>query len=163
MSGSVKGATRTAKVTTPTDREIHIERIFDAPRDRVWRAFTEPELLAQWWGRGNKLVIERFELKAGGHWRFVEHGPDGVHGFEGRFREVTPKERMVWTFEWDGMPGYPSVDTVLFEDLGDGRTKVISKALFFTTEERDGMVQSGMEQGLNQSYAALDALLAKMS
>jgi uncharacterized protein YndB with AHSA1/START domain len=163
MSGSVKGATYTSKVTTPTDREIHIERIFDAPRDRVWRAFTEPELLAQWWGRGNKLVIERFELKAGGHWRFVEHGPDGAQGFEGRFREVTPKDRMVWTFEWDGMPGYPSVDTVLFEDLGDGRTKVISKALFFTTEERDGMVQSGMEQGLNQSYAALDALLAKMS
>jgi uncharacterized protein YndB with AHSA1/START domain len=159
----VKGATRTSKVTTPTDREIHIERIFDAPRDRVWRAFTEPELLAQWWGRGNKLVIERFELKAGGHWRFVEHGPDGVHGFEGRFREVTPKERMVWTFEWDGMPGYPSVDTVLFEDLGDGRTRVISKALFFTTEERDGMVQSGMEQGLNQSYAALDALLEKLA
>ena len=163
MSGSVKGATYTSKVTTPTDREIHIERIFDAPRDRVWRAFTEPELLAQWWGRGNKLVIERFELQVGGHWRFVEHGPDGVHGFEGRFREVTPKERMVWTFEWDGMPGYPSVDTVLFEDLGDGRTKVISKALFFTTEERDGMVQSGMEQGLNQSYAALDALLEKLA
>jgi uncharacterized protein YndB with AHSA1/START domain len=162
MSGSVKGATYTSKVTTPTDREIHIERIFDAPRDRVWRAFTEPELLAQWWGRGNKLVIERFELKAGGHWRFVEHGPDGAHGFEGRFREVTPKDRMVWTFEWDGMPGYPSVDTVLFEDLGDGRTKVISKALFFTTEERDGMVKSGMEQGLNQSYAALDALLEKL-
>jgi uncharacterized protein YndB with AHSA1/START domain len=163
MSGSVKGATYTSKVTTPTDREIHIERIFDAPRDRVWRAFTEPELLAQWWGRGNKLVIERFELKAGGHWRFVEHGPDGAHGFEGRFREVTPKDRMVWTFEWDGMPGYPSVDTVLFEDLGDGRTKVTSKALFFTTEERDGMVQSGMEQGLNQSYAALDALLEKLA
>ena len=163
MSGSVKGATYTSKVTTPNDREIHIERVFDAPRDRVWRAFTEPELLAQWWGRGNKLVIERFELKAGGHWRFVEHGPDGVHGFEGRFREVTPKERMVWTFEWDGMPGYPSVDTVTFEDLGDGRTKVISKALFFTTEERDGMVQSGMEQGLNQSYAALDALLEKLA
>lgn len=105
MSGSVKGAARTSKVTTPTDREIHIERIFDAPRDRVWRAFTEPELLAQWWGRGNKLVIERFVLAAGGHWRFVEHSPDGAHGFEGRFREVTPKERIAWTFEWDGMPG----------------------------------------------------------
>jgi uncharacterized protein YndB with AHSA1/START domain len=162
MSGSTKSATQSSKVTTPSDREIHIERIFDASRDRVWRAFTEPDLLAQWWGRGNKLVIERFELKPGGHWRFVEHGPDGAHGFEGRFREVTPKERLVWTFEWDGMPGYPSVDAVIFEDLGDGRTKVISKALFFTTEERDGMLKSGMEQGLNQSYAALDALLAKM-
>jgi uncharacterized protein YndB with AHSA1/START domain len=163
MSGSVKSATHTSKVTTPTDREIHIERIFDAPRDRVWRAFTEPDLLAQWWGRGNKLVIERLEVKQGGRWRFVEHGPDGVHGFSGAFREVTPKDRMVWTFEWDGMPGYVSVDTVIFEDLDDGRTKVISKALFFTPEERDGMLRSGMEQGLNQSYAALDALLAKMS
>ncbi len=161
MSGSTKGATHTSRITAPTDREIHIERIFDASRDRVWRAFTEPDLLAQWWGRGNKLVIERLEVKQGGRWRFVEHGPDGVHGFEGRFREVTPKDRMVWTFEWDGMPGYVSVDTVIFEDLGDGRTKVISKVLFFTTEERDGMLKSGMEQGLNQSYAALDALLAR--
>lgn len=75
---------------------------------------------------------------------------------------MTPKERIVWTFEWDGMPGYVSVDTVIFEDLGGGRTKVISKALFFTTEERDGMLKSGMEQGLNESYAALDALLAKL-
>lgn len=67
MSGSTKGATQTSKITTPTDREIHIERIFDASRDRVWRAFTEPDLLAQWWGRGNKLVIERLEVKPGGH------------------------------------------------------------------------------------------------
>ena len=79
---------RRATVTTPTDRQILIERIFDAPRDRVWRAFTEPALLAQWWGRGNKLVIERFELERGGHWRFVEHAPEGVNGFEGRFREA---------------------------------------------------------------------------
>jgi uncharacterized protein YndB with AHSA1/START domain len=162
MSGPVKSATHTSKVTTPSDREIHIQRIFDASRDRVWRAFTEPDLLAQWWGRGNKLVIERLEVKQGGRWRFVEHGPDGVHGFGGAFREVTPKDRMAWTFEWDGMPGYVSVDTVIFEDLGDGRTKVTSKAMFFTTDERDGMLKSGMEQGLNQSYAALDALLAKM-
>ena len=164
MNKSTKGSTsHTSIVTTPTDREIHIERIFDAPRDRVWRAFTEPGLLAQWWGRGNKLVIERLEVARGGHWRFVEHGPDGVHGFGGRFREVTPKERMVWTFEWDGMPGYVSVDTVIFEDLGDGRTKVISKALFHTTEERDGMLSHGMEQGLNQSYAALARLLAGLA
>lgn len=163
MNGSAKSATYTSEVTTPTDREIHIARIFDASRDRVWRAFTEPDLLAQWWGRGNKLVIERLELKQGGRWRFVEHGPDGVHGFGGAFREVTPQDRMVWTFEWDGVPGYVSVDAVIFEDLGDGRTKVISKALFFTPEERDGMLQSGMEQGLNQSYAALDAVLARMA
>jgi uncharacterized protein YndB with AHSA1/START domain len=154
---------RKATVTTPTDREILIERIFDAPRDRVWRAFTEPALLAQWWGRGNTLDVERFELERGGHWRFVEHGPEGVHGFEGRFREVTPPERIVQTFEWDGMPAYVIIESLELVDLGDGRTKVVNRSFFYSTEERDGMLQSGMEQGLNQSYAALDALLARMA
>ncbi|MDQ3699802.1 MAG: SRPBCC domain-containing protein, partial [Chloroflexota bacterium] len=97
MSPPVKEPTRTAAITTPTDREIRVERVFDAPRDRVWRAFTDPELVAQWWGRGNKLVVERMEVKQGGHWRFVEHSPDGVEGFEGRYREVTPPERVVQT------------------------------------------------------------------
>lgn len=149
-----------AKITTPSDREIHIERIFNAPRDRVWKALTDPALVAQWWGRGNKLEIERMEFQRGGHWRFVEHGPEGKHGFEGRYREVTPPERVVQTFEWDGMPGYVVVETMTLEDLGDGRTKLVNVSLFHTTEERDGMLQSGMEQGLNQSYAALDKVLA---
>ena len=161
MSAATKPVSK-AKVTTPADREIRIERTFDAPRDRVWRAFTDPTLLAQWWGRGNKLVIEKFELERGGHWRFVEHGPEGVHGFEGRFREVTPKNRVVQTFEWDGMPGHVIVETLELTDLGDGRTKIVTVSLFHTTEERDGMLQSGMEEGLNQSYEALDRLLATM-
>nr|AAO91889.1 unknown [uncultured bacterium] len=151
-----------ATITTPTDREIHIERIFNAPRDQVWKAMTDPTLIAQWWGRGNKLVIEKFELERGGHWRFVEHGPEGVHGFEGRFREVTPPERVVQTFEWDGMPGYVIIETGVLEDLGDGRTKFVNTSLFHTTDERDGFLQSGMEGGLNESYAALDRLLAKL-
>jgi len=150
------------KVTTPTDREIRTERVFDAPRDTVWRAYTEPDLIKQWWGRGNRLDIERFELERGGHWRFVEHGPEGVHGFEGRFREVTPKDRIVMTFEWDGMPAYVIIETLNLEDLGDGRTRIVTTSLFHTTEERDGMMAAGMEQGLNESYAALDRLLAKL-
>ena len=161
MSAATKSANK-AIVTTPTDREIRIERTFDAPRDRVWRAFTDPKLLAQWWGRGNKLVIEKFELERGGHWRFVEHGPEGKHGFEGRFREITPPSRVVQTFEWDGMPGYVIIETVELEDLGDGRTRIVNVSLFHTTEERDGMLQSGMEKGLNQSYEALDRLLATL-
>jgi uncharacterized protein YndB with AHSA1/START domain len=161
MSTVQKQAPQT-KVTTPSDREIRIERIFNAPRERVWRAFTDPTLLAQWWGRGHKLVIERMEFERGGHWRFVEHGPEGIHGFEGRFREITPPERLVQTFEWDGMPGYVIIETATFEDLGDGRTRIVNVSLFHTTEERDGMVNAGMEQGMNQSYAALDELLARM-
>lgn len=151
------------RVTTPTEREIRIERIFDAPREKVWRAFTDPALVAQWWGRGNKLVIERMEVERGGHWKFVEHSPEGTHGFEGRYREVQKPERIVQTFEWDGMPGHVAVETVTLEDLGDGRTKVINTSLFHTTEERDGMLHSGMEQGLSESYAALDRVLEKMA
>lgn len=153
---------RAAKVTTPTDRTLHIEREFDAPRDRVWRAHTDPKLLAQWWGRGNKLTIETFELTKGGHWRFVEHSDQGDHGFEGRFAEITPQDRLVWTFEWDGMPGYPSRQALEFVDLGGGRTRLVCDVAFFTPEERDGMVQSGMEEGMNQGYEALDRVLASM-
>lgn len=149
-------------ITTPSDREIRTERIFAASVDRVWRALTDPALVAQWWGRGHQLVIERMEVERGGHWRFVEHGPDGEHGFEGRYREVVPFKRVVQTFEWDGMPGYVAVETMELEDLGDGRTKVVNTSLFHTTEERDGMLNSGMEHGLDESFAALDALLAKL-
>ena len=152
-----------AQVTTPNPREIRIERIFNASRERVWKALTTPEFVAQWWGRGNKLVIERMEVTRGGHWRFVEHAPDGTHGFEGRYREVTPPSRVVQTFEWDGMPGHVIVETMELEELPDGRTKLVNVSLFHTTEERDGMLHSGMEQGLNQSYAALDKLLLSMS
>jgi uncharacterized protein YndB with AHSA1/START domain len=151
-----------AQVTTVGDRDLHIERIFNATPERVWRAFTEPDLLAQWWGRGNQLDIERYEFVKGGHWRFVEHSDHGNHGFEGRFREITPMQRISMTFEWDGMPGYPVINTMELQDLGDGRTKLIATSQFFTPQERDGMVQSGMETGMNQSYAALDAVLAKM-
>lgn len=161
MSRATKEISRPATVTTPTDREIRIERIFDATRERLWRAFTEPDLVAQWWGRGNRLVIERLEVERGGHWRFVEHSDQGVHGFEGRFREVAPIERLVYTFEWDGMPGHTVLETVQLDDLGDGRTRVLNTSLFFTSEERDGMLQSGMEGGLDESYAALDRLLAR--
>jgi uncharacterized protein YndB with AHSA1/START domain len=154
--------TAKATITKPSDREIRIERIFNASRDRVWKALTDPKLVAQWWGRGNKLVIERLEVKRGGHWRFVEHSDDGEHGFEGRFAEVTPPERVVQTFEWDGMPGHVALETMTLEDLGDGRTKVVTTSLFHTTQDRDGMLQSGMEGGLNESYAALDRVLATM-
>ena len=152
----------TTRVTTPNDFEIRIERVFDAPRDRVWRAYTDPTLLTQWWGRGNRVDIERFELKRGGHWRFVEHGPEGTDGFEGRFAEVVPQERITQTFEWDGMPGYPSFETATFEPLGLNQTKLVTTSRFYTTAMRDGMLGAGMEQGLDQSYAALDKLLTTL-
>ncbi len=153
-----------ATITTPSDREIHIERVFDAPRDRVFAVYTDPELIPEWWGpRGTTTEVVEMDARTGGDWRFVSHGSDGSQtGFRGTYREVSPPERIVQTFEWDGMPGYVSVETAVFEDLGD-RTKVTTTSLFYTTEERDGMLGSGMEGGLNETYARLDELLAKLA
>ena len=148
------------------DREIVVERTFSAPREKVWRAYSDPALLAQWWGRGNRLDIERFEFERGGHWRFVEHADGETHGFEGRFREITPMDRIAQTFEWDGMPGYVSVETVDFHDLGDDRTRVVNTSLFHTEEEREfmfgAMFGEDGKSGLHESYAALDQLLATL-
>ncbi len=151
------------ELSLPSDREIEITRIFDAPRKLVWAAFTDPKLVAQWWGRGNKLVVERMEVERGGHWRYVEHSADGVDGFEGRYGEVTPPERIEQTFEWDGLPGHVALNTSTFEDLGDGRTRLVARLLFLTAEDRDGMVSSGMETGQSESYAALDRLLESLA
>jgi uncharacterized protein YndB with AHSA1/START domain len=147
-------------MSTPSEREVRVERIFNAPRERVWQAMTNPELVAKWWGRGNKVVVERMELERGGHWRFVEHSDHGTHGFEGRYSEIVPPERVVQTFEWDGMPGHVVLETMTLEDLGDGRTKLVNVSLFMTTADRDGMMQSGMEEGMAQSYEALDRVLS---
>lgn len=157
------GAPARAILSTPSEREFRLERTFNAKRERVWRAMTEPALLAQWWGRGNRVVIERFEFERGGHWRFVEHSDHGVHGFEGRYREIVPIERIVCSFEWDGMPAHVVIQTMTLEQLADGRTKLLSTALFHTQAERDGMMSTGMEVGANQSYEALDRVLSVLS
>jgi len=155
-------STRTATVTTPREREIYIEREFDAPRDRVFALFIDPELIPQWWGpRGTTAEVIEMDARTGGDWTFVAHGSDGSQtGFRGTFREVTAPERIVQTFEWDGMPGYVSVDSVEFVELADGRTKMICTSLFHTNEERDGMIGAGMEGGMNETYQRFDELLA---
>jgi len=146
-------------ITTPTDREIHVERIVLAPREKVWRAYTDPVLLAKWWGRGHALVIERMEFERGGHWRYVEHTAEGVYGFEGRYREVKAPERFVRSFEWDGMPAHVAIEHVSFTDLGDGRTKINIVMQMHTPEERDGFLQSGMQAGMDAAFAHLDTVL----
>jgi uncharacterized protein YndB with AHSA1/START domain len=147
------------------ERQIKVVREFDAPRERVFEAFTDPDQVAQWWGpHGTTTKIEELDARTGGDYRFVIGESDGSEStFRGAFREVTPPERLSWSFEWGGMPGYVSVDTTEFEDLGDGRTRVTTISTFFFEEERDGMIQAGMESGLNDSYERLDALLAQDS
>jgi uncharacterized protein YndB with AHSA1/START domain len=155
--------TQQATVTTPTDREIHVERIFDAPRDQVFAAYTDPKLIPEWWGtRDGTTIVDQMDVRAGGAWRFVTQDCDGNEtAFRGTYREVSPPERIVQTFEWEGLPGHVCVETASFEDLGD-RTKVVTTTLFHTREERDGMLESGMEIGMNETYARLDELLASL-
>jgi uncharacterized protein YndB with AHSA1/START domain len=156
-----ESAARKAITTLVGEREIHVEREFDAPRERVFAAYTDPDLVPRWWGpRQTTTVVEEMDATTGGSWRFLSRNPDGSETrFRGVYREVTPPERIVQTFEWEGMPGHVSVETAVFEDLGD-RTRVVSTSVFHASEEREGMLESGMERGMNETYDRLEELLA---
>lgn len=165
MTQQTQAGANALTVDKQGERQIHIERVFDAPRDQVFAAFVDPDLIPQWWGpRGVTTVVEKLEARTGGDWRFVCRNDDGSEdAFRGTFREVTAPERITWTFEWGGMPGYVSVDAVVFEELADGRTKVTTTSTFLFGDERDGMLGAGMEGGLGESYERLDELLAGRS
>lgn len=147
------------------EREIKVERIFDAPRETVFAVSIDPQQVPEWWGpHGTRATIDRLEARAGGEWRFVSRSADGRQdAFRGAFREIVPPERIVQTFEWEGMPGYVSVETATFEPLADGRTRLTAISTFFFREDRDGMLASGMEDGLRETYERLDALLARVA
>jgi uncharacterized protein YndB with AHSA1/START domain len=151
-----------ATVTTPSDREVYVERVFAATPERVFAAFADPELIPRWWGpHGTTTIVEQMDVRPGGTWRFIHRMGDGSEtAFRGVYREVTPPDRLVQTFEWEGMPGHVCVETTEFEDLGDGRTQIKSTSLFHETGERDAMLDSGMEGGMNESFERLDGLLA---
>jgi uncharacterized protein YndB with AHSA1/START domain len=154
---------RLATVTTPSDREIRIERVFDAPRERVFAVYTDPALIPEWWGmRDSETIVDEMDPRTGGRWRFITRHPEhGESAFRGAYREVTAPERIVQTFEWEPMAGHVCVETATFEDLGDGRTKVTTVSIFHTTEERDGMLES-MEGGVDETYQRLDELLERL-
>jgi uncharacterized protein YndB with AHSA1/START domain len=151
--------TGTLQVTTPTDREIVLTRIFDAPRRLVFDAFTKPELLKRWFGpRGWSLVVCEVDLKVGGTFRFVLRGPDGKEmGMRGVYREIAAPERSVHMESFDDYPGESQVTTVLVEQ--DGRTTLTATVLYPSQEIRDIVIQSGMEHGAAESYDKLAELL----
>ena len=151
---------RAATVTTPTDVEIRAERVFDAPRDMVYATFVDPALIPEWWG-GN-TAVDQMDVREGGTWRFVGQNPDGSEMvFRGDYLEVSPPERVVQTFEREGWPGR-HVQTFEFEDLGS-QTKLVTTLRFDTAEERDNLLEYGGEAGMNETYARLDSLLAKLA
>ena len=160
MTASDKSST----LTLPSDREIRMSRIFNAPRDLVFKVMTDPTTVPQWWGpRATTTVVEQMDMRPGGQWRFVQRDANGgQYAFFGEYREIVAPERVVNTFEFDGFPGHIVVETLTLEDLG-GRTRVTMTSAFTSTEDRDGMLQSGMEQGAVESWDRLEELIARQA
>jgi uncharacterized protein YndB with AHSA1/START domain len=159
-------STRTARNETtvaadPSLPTIVVTREFEAQLGRVFRAYTDPELVVQWLGpRRLTMRIEEYDARTHGSYRFLHIDADGTeYGFHGAFHEVRQDERIVQTFTWDGEPDGVSLDTAVFEDLG-GRTRVTTTSVVDSMEARDGILASGMEGGLTEGYERLDELLA---
>lgn len=154
---------KTTITAEPGKQELFITREFDAPRELVFKAHTDPGLFVQWMGpRDLTTTLEAFEPVSGGKWRFIQKDKDGNEfGFHGVFHEVSP-ERVIQTFEFDGLPesGHVVLETLRFEDLPNGRTWLTSQSVYQSIADRDGMIQSGMEYGVNEGYERLDELLA---
>lgn len=153
--------TKNAVIETPGTHAITIQRDFDAPVDKVFRAMTDPELIARWVGPRYLTNVEiTNDARHGGTWTLVQRDPDGnEHRFRGVFHGEQTPELSQRTFEWLGMPGHVSFETLRFEDLGDGRTRVHGVSVFTSSEDRDGMASSGMDVGVNEGCERLDEVL----
>jgi uncharacterized protein YndB with AHSA1/START domain len=156
---------KTTVIAEPGKLEIIITREFDARRELVFKAFTDPQLYVRWIGpRRLSTTLEIFEPRDGGRWRFIQKDEAGnVYGFHGVNHEVAAPERIIGTFEFEGLPekGHVILETTKFEALPGNRTRIINQSVFQSVADRDGMLQSDMEGGLNESYERLDELLAK--
>jgi len=154
------------KITAePGKQDLFITREFDAPRELVFKAHTDPQLYVQWLGpRGYEMILETFEPHSGGRYRYIHKDKDGNEfGFHGVFHEIS-EELMIQTFEFEGLPerGHVTLDTMKLEALPGNRTRVTIQSVYQSVSDRDGMVQSGMERGVNEGYERLDEILAKL-
>jgi len=142
---------------------VDITREFDAPLELVRRAWTDPDLVKQWLGpRKYEMVIEQWDARAGGAYRYIHRDEAGNEfGFHGVFHSSDP-DNMVQTFEFEGVPGHVSLDKLALEDIGGGRTRAHIHSVYQSLQDRDGMVQAGMGDGVNEGFERLDELLAKM-
>jgi len=156
---------KTTVTAEPGKQEVIIIREFDAPRELVFKAHTDPKLYAQWLGpRGYEMTLETFEPYSGGRYRYIHKDQNGNEfAFHGVFHEIS-EELMIQTFEFEGLPenGHVTLDTMRLESLPGNRTRVTIQSLFQSISDRDGMVQSGMERGVKEGYERLDEILASL-
>ncbi len=150
-------------IAEPGKPEIITSRVFDAPRELVFKVSNDPELIPKWWGpRYLTTTVDKMELKPGGIWRFVQSDPQGnVYAFYGVYHAIEAPARAVCTFEFEGMPGHVVLQTTTLEEQ-DGKTLLTVQSVYQSVEDRDGMIQSGMESGEAESYERLSELLVPM-
>ena len=154
----------TFKVTTPSDQEIRMTRLFDAPRHIVFEAMTKPEHVKEWWGRlgeGYSVPVCEIDLRPGGKWRFVNRHPKGEAAFHGEHREITPPSRLVFTEIFEPFPDAESVVTSVFTEE-NGKTRLTVTALYPSVEVRDTVIKTGMERGAAISYDRLEDLVREL-
>jgi uncharacterized protein YndB with AHSA1/START domain len=151
-------------LTLKSDLEIQLTRVFNAPRRLVFEAHSKPEHVRRWWGRKDaELSVCEMDFRPGGTWRYVMRKPNGKeYAFRGEFKEIVPPERLVWTFGFEGMPGEPGIETFTFEEH-DGKTTLTSTAEFDTVEQRDALLETGMEEGAAETWDRLDDYLRELA
>jgi len=159
-------ANTTNILAEPGKQEILITREFDAPQELVFKACTDPKLIPQWWGpRYLSTQVDKMDVRPGGQWRFINRDAEGKeYAFHGVYHEILAPERIIDTFEFEGLPetGHVTLETMKLEKLPGGRTKLTVQSVFQSVADRDGMLQSGMQEGVNDTYDRLAELLKKM-
>jgi len=142
---------------------IDTEREFDAPRELVHRAFLEPELIVQWLGpRKYRMTLDKWDARPGGEYRYVHGNDEGQFAFHGVFHS-TDVDNIVQTFEFEAWPGHVSLEQIVIEDIGSGRSRVRGHSVYQSVADRDGMVESGMSEGMDDGYNRLEELLARLA
>jgi uncharacterized protein YndB with AHSA1/START domain len=162
-----KGAATMAKtefVIKPGTNEMTMTRVFDAPRELVFKAMTDPALIPKWWGpRLYWTKVDKMDVRLGGVWRFINGDAAGnEYGFHGVYHLVDAPERVIQTFEFEGVPGHVALETMTLEDLG-GKTRMVQQSVFQSVGDRDGMVQSGMQDGAAETNDRLAELLVELA
>jgi uncharacterized protein YndB with AHSA1/START domain len=154
---------KTTFIVRREELKVVMERTFDAPRDLVWKVFTDPQSIPEWWGPKNlTTTVEKMDVKPGGAWRFVQRDPEGNQfAFNGVYKEIDPPRFLSRTFNFEGIPGNHELTELLTLEEHDGKTKVIGIAVYANVEDLDGMVGSGMEKGATESWERLAELVEK--